>query len=113
MRVWREYLQQKYQIISRIIDNIIIFFLCMYKMANITKDTYEAHGIEVIAGKFGKLWLNERHVQKQLELKKLPARTNIYEKEYKKKRSELNNSTKQSHRRFISVDLTLKVKNGL
>ena len=37
-------------------------------MANITKETYEANGIEVIADEFGKLWLNERHVQKQLGL---------------------------------------------
>ena len=64
-------------------------------MANITKETYEANGIEVIADKFGKLWLNERHVPKQLGLKNLPARTNQYDKEYKKNRSELNKSTKQ------------------
>ena len=31
----------------------------MYKMANITRETYEANGIEVIADAFGKLWLNE------------------------------------------------------
>ena len=62
------------------------FFLCIYKMANITKETYEANGIEVIADEFGKLWLNERHVQKQLGLKNLSARTNNYDKEYKKKK---------------------------
>ena len=78
-------------------------------MANITRETYEANGIEVITDKFGKLWLNERHVQKQLVLKNLPARTNQYDKEYKKIRSELNKSTKQRHRRFISADLALKV----
>ena len=78
-------------------------------MGNITKETYEANGIEVIADKFGKLQLNERHVQKQLGLKNLPASTNNYDKEYKKKRFELNKSTKQSHRRFTSVDLALKV----
>ena len=54
-------------------------------MANITKETYEASGIEVIADEFGKLGLNERHVQKQLGLKNLPALTNRYDKEYKKK----------------------------
>ena len=78
-------------------------------MANITRETYEANGIEVITDKFGKLWLNERHIQKQLGFKKLPALTNKYDKEYKKSRSELNESTKQSHRRFIRVDLVLKV----
>ena len=58
-RVWREYLQQKYQIISRIINNIkkLFFFLCIYKMVNITRETYEANGIEVITDKLGELWL--------------------------------------------------------
>ena len=62
-------------------------------MANITKEIYEASGIEVIADEFGKLGLNERHVQKQLGLKNLPALTNKYDKEYKKLR--LNESSKQ------------------
>ena len=53
-------------------------------MAKVTKETYEANGIEVITGEFGKLWLNERHIQKQLGLKNLPALTNKYNKEYKK-----------------------------
>ena len=34
-------------------------------MANITRETYEANGIEVIADKLGKLWLNEKHVEKK------------------------------------------------
>ena len=78
-------------------------------MAAITKEIYENNGIEVIADKLGKLWLNERHVEEQLGLKNLPALTNKYDKEYKKQRSELNESTTQSHRRFIHVDLALKV----
>ena len=32
-------------------------------MINITKETYENNGIEVITDKIGELWLNERHVQ--------------------------------------------------
>ena len=83
--------------------------MCIYKIANITRETYEANGIEVITDKLNVLWLNERHIQKQLGLKNLPALTNKYDKEYKKNRSELNESTKQSHRRFIRVDLALKV----
>ena len=76
-RVWREYLQQKYQTISKIINNIKKLFLCvcMYKMVNITKGRYESNGIEVIAVKFAESWLNERHIQQQLELKNLPALT--------------------------------------
>ena len=59
---------------------------------------------------FDKLWLNERHIQIQLGLENLPALTKKYDKEYKKKnRSELNESTSQSHRRFIHADLALKI----
>ena len=78
-------------------------------MANITRETYEANGIEVITDEFDELWLNERHVQKQLRLKNLPALTKKYDKEYKKQRSELNGSTEQPHRRFIHEKLALKV----
>ena len=53
-------------------------------MANITKEKYENSGIEVITDESDKLLLNERHVQEQLRLKKLPALTNKYDKEYKK-----------------------------
>ena len=61
------------------------------------------------------LWLNERHVVTQLRLTNLPALTNKYTKkyneykEYKKQRSELNISTKQPNRRFIRVELALKI----
>ena len=48
-------------------------------MANIAKETYENNGIEVITDEFDK-WLNERHIQKQLGLKNLPAVSNKYEK---------------------------------
>ena len=61
----------------------------MYKMVSITKETYENNGIEVITDKFGELWLNEWHVQQQLELKNLPALTNEYSEEYKNCRYEL------------------------
>ena len=57
-------------------------------MANITRETYENNGIDVITDEFDQLWLNERHVQKQLGLKNLPALTNKYDKEYKKNRCE-------------------------
>ena len=76
-------------------------------MAAITKKTYENNGIEVITDKNGELWLNERHIQKQLRL--IPALTNKYDEKYKKCRYELNESTNQPHRRFIHVDLAFKV----
>ena len=78
-------------------------------MVNITKETYENNGIEVITDKFGKLWLNERHIQQQVGLKNLPALTNKYDEEYKKYRYKLNESKKQSCRRFIRNDLKLKI----
>ena len=74
-------------------------------MVNIEKQKiYENNEIEVITDEFGKLWLNERHVQEQLGLKNLPALTNQYPKEYKKQRSELNESSNQPNRRFIHVE---------
>ena len=33
-------------------------------MTSITTEKYEANGMEVIADKLGKLWLNERHAEK-------------------------------------------------
>ena len=78
-------------------------------MANITRETYEANGIEVITDKVDKLWLNERQIEKKLGHKNLPALTNQYPKEYKKQRSKLNESTNQPNRRFIHVDLALKM----
>ena len=81
----------------------------MYKIANITKETYAAHGIEVIKDNLNNLCLNER-------LTNLPALTNNYIKKYngykecKKQRSELNISTKKPNRRFVRVELALKIK---
>ena len=78
-------------------------------MVNITKEMYENNGIEVITDNLNTLWLNERHVQKQLGHKNLPAVTNKYE-EYKKPGYELvDDSIKQSNRRFIRNDLALKI----
>ena len=35
-------------------------------MVNINKETYENNGIETITDRFGKLWLNKKHVEEQL-----------------------------------------------
>ena len=53
-------------------------------MLNITKETYENNGKEIITDKLGELRLNERHVQQQLGHKNLQTVTNKYVKEYKK-----------------------------
>ena len=79
-------------------------------MVNITKETYENNDIEVIIDRFGKLWLNEKHVEQQLGHKNLLAVTNKYDKKYKKCRYELiDEPIKQSYRKFIRNDLALKI----
>ena len=79
-------------------------------MVNITKETYENNGIEVIVDKFNTSWLNERHIQQQLGYKNLQAVTNKYDQKYKKCRYELVNEPKyQPNRKFIRNDLALKI----
>ena len=79
-------------------------------MVNITKEMYENNGIEVITDNLNTLWLNERHVQQQLGHRNLRVVTNKYDEEYRKRRYELiDESIKQSHRRFIRSDLALKI----
>ena len=79
-------------------------------MVNITKETYENNDIEVIIDRFGKLWLNEKHVEQQLGHKNLRTVTSKYDQIYRKCRYELiDESTKQSRRRFIRNDLALKI----
>ena len=58
-------------------------------MVNITKEMYENNGIEVITYNLNTLWLNQRHVQKQLGHKNLSAVTNKYNEKYKKHRYQL------------------------
>ena len=51
-------------------------------MVNITKEKYGNNNIEVITDKFGKIWLNEMHLQEQLGHKHLRAVTKKYYEEY-------------------------------
>ena len=69
----------------KFIKKCIVFFLYIYKITRVTKETYEANGIEVITDESGKLWSNETHVQEQLGVKNLPALTNHYLKNIKSK----------------------------
>ena len=78
-------------------------------MVNIKKETYENNGIEVITHELGELWSDERHAQQQLGHKNLRALTNKHDKNYEKCRSELNDSKKQSSRKFIHIDLASKI----
>ena len=65
--------------------NFIYFFcVCMYKMVNIDKETYENNNIEAIVDGIGKLWLNEKHIEEKLGHKNLPVITNKYDQVYEK-----------------------------
>ena len=76
----------------------------------ITKETWENNGIEVIVDSVNALWLNEKNIEEKLGHKNLPVITNKYNKIYKKTRYELvNEPIKQSNRRFLRVDLALKM----
>ena len=88
----------------------IIFFSCMYEMVDITKEAFENNDIELIIDGVNTLWLNERHIEKKLSHKDLPAITNKYDKIYKKHRYELvDEPIKQPYRRFIRIDLASKI----
>ena len=68
-RVWREYLQQKYQIISRINTNTkkLFFFLCIYKMYLISAEGYKNPGVHCLRiKKTGELWVNMKNVRDAL-----------------------------------------------
>ena len=76
----------------------------------ITKETWENNGIEVIIDSGNELWLNEKNIEEKLDLKNLPGITNKYNKLYKKCRRDLvNKPIKQSDRRFLHIDLALKI----
>ena len=78
-------------------------------MVNINKETLENNDIEVIVDRVNALWLNEKHIEKKLGYKHLPAITNKYNKKNKKHRYELVDETiEQPYRRSLRIDLALK-----
>ena len=70
---------------------------------------YESNGTKVITDNLNTSWLNERHVQKQLGHKNLPAVTSKYNKKYRKCRYELIDDSIKQPNRFICNDLALKI----
>ena len=79
-------------------------------MFNITKETLENNGIEVIVDSVNALWLNETNVEEKFGHKNLPVVANKYDKIYKKSRDELvNKPIKQSNRKFLHIILALKI----
>ena len=67
----------------------MFFCVCIYKLFNITKETLENNGIEVIVDSVNTSWLNEKHIEEQLGHKNLQVITNKYNKIYAKSRYEL------------------------
>ena len=81
----------------------------MYKMVEITKETWKKCRIEVIIFN-GKKWLNEKHIEDQLKHSNLPTVTNQYCSEFKKQRQEIQNGDKyQRCRRFLEEDFAMKI----
>ena len=79
-------------------------------MFNITKETLGNNGIEVIVDSVNTLWLNEKNIEEKLGHKNLPVITNKYDKIYKKSRYELvDKPIKQPNRKFLHIDLALKI----
>ena len=79
-------------------------------MFNIDKETYKNNDIEAIIDSIGTLWLNEKKIEEKLDHKNIPAITNKYNQEYKKRKYELVNETKkQLNRRFLRSNLASKI----
>ena len=79
-------------------------------MFNVAKEALENNGIEVIVDSVNALWLNEKNIEEKLGHKNLPAITNRYDKIYKKSKYELvNKPIKQPNRKFLHINLALKI----
>ena len=65
--------------------NIYIFLFGIYKMVEITKETWKKNGVEVIIFN-GKKWLNETNIKDQLKHSNLAAVTLQYSSERRKQR---------------------------
>ena len=75
-------------------------------MFDITKETLENNGIEVMVDSL----VNEKNIVEKLGHKNSPDISNKYNKICKKCRYELvNKPIKQSDRRFLHIDLALKI----
>ena len=78
-------------------------------MVNISIKTYEINGIETIVENDGTFWLNEIHVEEELDHKNLREITIKYHSDHRKYRYELGNKSKKQCNR-ISIDKNLAVR---
>ena len=77
-------------------------------MVNITKETWEKNGVEVIIFN-GKKWLNEKHIEQELEHSNLREVTTKYSLGLRNKRQKLEECDKQQCRRFLREDFAIKI----
>ena len=79
-------------------------------MFNITKETLENNGIEIIVDSVNASWLNEKNIEEKLGHKNLPVVTSKCNKICKRSRYELvNKPIKQPNRNFLHINLALKI----
>ena len=93
-----------------LIRKLYFFCACMYKWLILPKKHLKKNVIAVIVDDCNTLWLNEKHIEEQLGHKNLPAITSKHDKIYKKHSYELvDDPVKQPNRRFLRIDLALKI----
>ena len=78
-------------------------------MFNITKETWENNGIKVIVDSVNALWLNEKNIKEELGHKNLLVISNKSSQISKRRCELINKPIKQPDRRFLHIDLALKI----
>ena len=79
-------------------------------MVDIRRETYKKNGLETIVDNDGILWLNEKHMEEELDHKNLRAITLKYLSNHRKHIYELvDKPEKQANRICIDKKLALKV----
>ena len=70
-------------------------------MVDISRKSYERNGIETIIDNDEILWLNEKHIEEELDHKNLQEITTRYNSNQRKRKYELEEPNKQLNRIFI------------
>ena len=84
--------------------------MCIYKVFNISKETLEYNGIEVIVDSVNALWLTEKNIEEKLGHKISPVISSNYDKIYKKGRYEfVDKLIKQPNGKSLHINLALKI----
>ena len=89
-------------------SDLFFYFFKYYKHVFITSDTWQKNGAEVIIADDIK-WLNEKHIEKQLNHSNLTMITEKYSKNQRKEKQELQECKKQPCGIFVKEDLGIQV----